>query len=191
VRHDLVQRIQNAVQHVVQLQRAGQHAGGLGQCLGKAALLLLGIFHALALHGIANGARQQAGIDLALHQVVLRAIVHCAHAQLLVVHAGHHQDGRARAGGMHGVQRVHAPAVRQGQVEQDGVGIALRVCAYRVGQRAVRLQHELAGLFLQHLGNQPHVARVVLHEHDVQNFTAVQITASLTVYRLPVQYPAV
>ncbi len=75
----------------------------------------------LALHRVGDRAREQPGLDLALDQVVLRALLHGADGELLVPPPGEHDDRYVERRGPQLVERIQAVRVGKGEVEQHAV----------------------------------------------------------------------
>ena len=67
----------------------------------------------VALHRIGNDAREHAGVDAALLEVVLRAFAHGDESLLVVVGPGEHDDRREVGDGAQRAQRLQAGGVRQ------------------------------------------------------------------------------
>ena len=79
----------------------------------------------VALHRIRDHARQHAGIDAALLQVVLRAFAHRDQSLLVVVRAGEHDDGRQVGDRAQRAQRFEAGGIGQPEIQQYQVVLDL------------------------------------------------------------------
>ena len=75
----------------------------------------------VALHRIRNDAREHAGVDAALLEIVLRAFAHGGEALLVVVGPGEHDDGREVGDRAQRAQRLQALRVGQAEIEQHEV----------------------------------------------------------------------
>ena len=75
----------------------------------------------VALHRIGNDAREHAGVDAALLEIVLRAFAHGDQSLLVVVGSGEHDDGREVGDRAQRAQRLQAGGVGQPEVEQHEV----------------------------------------------------------------------
>ena len=75
----------------------------------------------VALHRVGDDARQHAGVDAALLEIVLRAFAHGDQSLLVVVGPGEHDDGREIGDRAQRTQRLQALRVRQPEIEQHQV----------------------------------------------------------------------
>ena len=75
----------------------------------------------VALHRIRNDAREHAGVDAALLEIVLRAFAHGGEALLVVVGPGEHDDRREIGDRAQRGQRLQALRVGQAEIEQHQV----------------------------------------------------------------------
>ena len=79
----------------------------------------------IAFHGIGNDARQHAGVDAALFEVVLRAFAHGAESLLVVVGPGENDDGREIRHRAQRAQGLQSARIRETEVEEDQVVLDL------------------------------------------------------------------
>ena len=75
----------------------------------------------VALDRIRNDAREHAGVDAALLEIVLRAFAHGDESLLVVVGPGENDDGREVGDGAQCAQRLQAGGVRQPEIQQHEV----------------------------------------------------------------------
>src|SRR5258708_36382436 len=93
-----------------------------------------GFFGLLALKGVLDGAQQQAAIERALDQVVLRAFAHRADRQFLVIGGAQHQNRGAGSGDQNAGKGVVAEAVFKVQIEQNDIETDSREQGHRLGK---------------------------------------------------------
>ncbi len=99
------------------------------------------LFVHLALNGIAQGSHECVRLDLALDEIVLRALSNGLNCLRLVVQAGQQHNGDAGRDCAHPSDRLQSFWIGQSQVQQDNVNgmpckIRLGVCqTFDVGQR--------------------------------------------------------
>ena len=87
----------------------------------------------VALDRIGNDAREHAGVDAALLEVILRAFAHGDESLLVVVGSREHDDGREVRDGPQRAQRLQAGGVRQAEVQQHEVVFLLLQTLGRFG----------------------------------------------------------
>ena len=75
----------------------------------------------VALHRVGNDAREHAGVDAALLEIVLRAFAHRDESLLVVVGPGENNDGREVGDGAQRAQRLQAGGVGQPEIQQHEV----------------------------------------------------------------------
>ena len=88
----------------------------------------------LALDGVADRAREQAGLDLALDEVVLRSGLHGGEAQRVVLGGGEHEHGHGGERRAQVLHAGHAVGVGKAHVEEHGVDAAGGQAGERAGQ---------------------------------------------------------
>jgi hypothetical protein len=109
-------------------------------------------------------------IELALDQVVLRALADGGPGGDLVVEAGEDDDGQVRRGGVRAHDRLQAARVRERQIEQDEVERAALQRREPVGEPGHVLPLDLHRARLaEHLLEEPRVARVILDDEDAKS----------------------
>ena len=88
----------------------------------------------VALDRIGNDAREHAGVDAALLEVVLRAFAHRDESLFVVVRPGENNDGREVGDGAQCAQRLQAGGVRKPKVQQHEVVFLLLQARRRFGR---------------------------------------------------------
>ena len=75
----------------------------------------------VALHRIRNDAREHAGVDAALLEIILRAFAHGDEALLVVIGPGENDDGREVGDRAQRAQRLQPGRVGQSEIEQHEI----------------------------------------------------------------------
>ena len=96
----------------------------------------------VAFDRIRDDARQHAGIDAALLEVVLRAFAHGDQSLLVVVRPGEHDDGREVGDRAQRAQRFEAGGIGQPEIEQHQIVLHLLQACRGVTGRGL---HHVAG----------------------------------------------
>ncbi len=124
---------------------------------------------ALALHRVSHRPEHELPGRAALDEVVLRALVHRLHGELLAAVSAEHDDRQVRSqllDAHHGVQPVR---VRQAQIQQHAVGLAgPQVGPGRKDALVVRDLELGVGGVVEHLAHQERVIGAVLDQQDPQ-----------------------
>jgi hypothetical protein len=161
------------------LQRAGEHVPGLGQepratlgglGLRPGELLVIeppqALLGALALDRVAHRAHQEPPLDLALDQVVLRADVHGAHREVLVVVAGEHHDRQMHRRDVHPRHRLQPLRIGQREIEEHHLERPFGDQLQRLAEPGDVDHVECFAGLAEQLADQTSVTRVVLDEQD-------------------------
>jgi len=114
----------------------------------------------LARERVADGALQGRAVQMFPGQIVLRAVVHGLHANVLTAGLGEHDDGRAGRAGAHAADRFDPLAVGQIECQQDHVGLGARQVGQPAGQSGHRVDPEIG----QQFPNQARIGRVVVDQ---------------------------
>jgi hypothetical protein len=126
-----------------------------------------GLLHALALDRVAQGPHQAACIELALDEIVLRALVEGLHGERVVLGTGeHHQRGpgcrRVRA-----TDRIDPTLVGQAEVEHDQIDRVMGEVRFRITHALDMRQLDVVGrLFAEHLAHQASVSGTVFDQEN-------------------------
>ena len=92
-----------------------------------------GHFRPLARDGVAQGAREEGGVDVPLDDVVLRAALEGVRGQRAVVRR-HDHHGHVGMAGDHAIHGLEPRGVREAQVQQDGLDASAVQAIERRGQ---------------------------------------------------------
>ena len=116
-----------------------------------------------------------------LTQIILRAVPHGGHGQLLVVVAGHHNHRDVRRHFLQRMERRQPLAVRQAEVQQNQINVLARQPGERLGKlrRGLDLETQRPG-WRQHLADEIGVRRIVFHDQDAQMIVHVMRRPHLT-----------
>ena len=148
-----------------------QHQHGVHVVLDDGAQPRLAVAQALVkllpLQRVEDGARQQVGIELTFHQVVLRALLQGLQPQGFVLADGENHHRHVRCLPVQRSEALQSVAIRQGEVQQDQVHLAGSKALQPAGQAVGHLQADAhAPCFGQHFPDQPRVAGVVLDQEN-------------------------
>jgi len=133
--------------------------------LGAALFTEQGLFEDLAGNRAAQGAHQFAGFDLALDQIVLRAIRYGLHGDRLVRLARQHHDGSASRGGVGPQHPLQTRRIGATQVQQDNVNRFEGKVRFGIRQAIHMRQREgIRALIFEHLVDQTRFFWVVLDQ---------------------------
>jgi hypothetical protein len=126
----------------------------------------------LALDRVAERALQEIDVDVALHEVVLRAALHRLQPDRLVVERRLHDDRHFGCMLAHTLERLDSLAIREDEIQQDDVELLLAKPGERGRQAIRRDEIELRCLYIptararQHRGDEMGVPLIVFDEEQ-------------------------
>ena len=129
-----------------------------------------GPLHPFSLDRMMDRPQEHPRPGLALDQVVLGAFANGLNAHGLVFQAGQDNDGQVGRRGVGPLQRGYAHAVRQPQIEQDGIDLSSLLQIFRGLLQTFDVRDlQLLVNQSQRLSQQIRIARIVFHQQDMED----------------------